>query len=129
MPALTGVLVSWRVGAQAEGGHGDVVRVKAAAVEETGDDGRGKDYQANRSSAANEKAPTQRPVQRAYELRVVVGGAQRAEAWQYYRAEGDANQPDRQFDQAVRVVKPGDTACYQPRGEVGVNQHGQLADR
>ena len=117
------------VGAQAEGGHFDVVRVKAAAVEEAGDDGRGKDYQANRSGAADEKAPSQRPVQRAHELRVVVGGAQRAEARQYYRAEGDANQPDRQFDQAVRVVKPGDAACYQPRGEVGVNQHGQLADR
>ena len=116
------------VGAQAEGGHFNVVRVKAAAVKQPGNDGGREDNQANGGGAANEKAPAQRPVKRAHELRVVIGGAQRAEARQYYRAEGDANQADWQFNQAVGVVKPGDAARDQPRSEVGVNQHGQLAD-
>ena len=116
------------VGAQAKGGHGDVVRVKAATVEESGDDGRREDNQADGGSAADKESPAQRPVQRAHELAVIGGGTQRAQARQDDGSEGDANQADRQFNQAVGVIEPGDAARDQPRGEIGVNQHGQLAD-
>ena len=103
--------------------------VKTAAVEQAGDDGGGKGDETNGSGTADEETPAQGPVKGEGELGVVRGGAQGAEARQDDGAESDADEADGQFDEAVRVVQPGDAASDEPGGEVGVDQHGELADR
>ena len=102
--------------------------VKTATVEQAGDDGRGKGDETNGGGTADEETPAQGPVKGEGELGVVGGGAQGTEARQDDGAEGDADEADGQFDEAVGVVQPGNAAGDEPGGKVGVDQHGELTD-
>ena len=114
-------------------GHGVGGR-EAPALEQHARDGRAQHEEADRGRDADVNGQPEREVQRPRQCARVAGGRLARHRGQCCRGEGDAEHAERELHHPVGVIKEGDRAGRQQRGEQRVEEdhhlhRGQAEDR
>ena len=109
------------LGHQAPAGHADIGRIEPAVLEQGRQQRLGAQDQAGAGRQADQQAEPEAPVQ---PLRVAVRigfGMAAGQVRQDHRADGHAEHAQREFQQAVAVIQPGDAAVDQVRRRHGID--------
>ena len=110
-------------------GHPGVLGGEAAVVEQCRDQRHGQHRERHGARHGKHEGDPQPPVEQPAVFRGVGARVVFRQAGQQDRAERGAQHAGRELHQAVGVVQPGDAAGDEERGEDGVDEQRDLADR